>query len=61
MTHKKKKVHTIGEDLVLPAAKALVNYDFGHEPVTKLTQFPCVIIQSKRRIDEMSGCFAASD
>ena len=50
MIAKQKKAHTIGENLVLPAAKVMVRCVFGDESVKNLTLSPCLIIQSNEEL-----------
>ena len=51
---KQKKAHTIGENLVLPAAKVMVRYVFGNELEKKLRLISLSNNTVQRRIEEMS-------
>ena len=54
MIAKQKKAHTIGENLVLPAAKVMVHCVFGDESVKKLNPISLSYNTVQRRIEEMS-------
>ena len=54
MIAKQKKAHTIGENLVLPAAKVMVRCVFGDESVKKLNSISLSNNTVQRRIEEMS-------
>ena len=54
MIAKQKKAHTIGENLVLPAAKIIVYCVFGDESVKKLNSISLSNNTVQRRIEEMS-------
>ena len=54
MIAKQKKAHTIGENLVLPAAKVMVRCVFGDESVKKLNFISLSNNTVQRRIEEMS-------
>lgn len=54
MIAKQKKAHTIGEDLVLPAAKEMVRCVLGDESVKKLNSISLSNNTVQRRIEEMS-------
>jgi len=51
---KNKKCHTIAEDLIMPAAKALVKHVIGEEAVSKLNSVSVSNNTIQRRIKEMS-------
>ena len=54
MIAKQKKAHTIGKNLVLPAAKVMVRCVFGDESVKKLNSIFLCNNTVQRRIEEMS-------
>ena len=54
MIAKQKKAHTIGENLVLPAAKVMVRCVFGDESEKKLNSISLSNNTVQRRIEEMS-------
>ena len=54
MIAKRKKAHTIGENLVLPAAKVMVRCVFGDESMKKLNSISLSNNTVQRRIEEMS-------
>lgn len=54
MIAKQKKAHTIGENLVLPAAKAMVRCVLGDESEKKLNSISLSNNTVQRRIEEMS-------
>ena len=51
---KNKKPHTIGEELIMPAAKVLVKHVIGDEAVSKLNSVSLSNNTIQRRITEMS-------
>ena len=51
---KNKKPHTIAEELIMPAAKVLVNHVIGDKAVSKLKRFLVSNNTIQRRITEMS-------
>ena len=53
----KKNVHSIGENLVLPAAKVMVCCVFGDKSVKKLTPSSCLIIQSNEELKKCQWIF----
>ena len=54
MIAKQKRAHTIGENLVLPAAKVIVRCVFGDKSVKKLNSILLSNSTVQRRIEEMS-------
>ena len=54
MIAKQKKAHTIGENLVLPAAKVMVRCVFGDESVKKVNSISLSSNTVQRRIEERS-------
>ena len=54
MITKQKKAHTIGENLVLPAAKVMIHCVFGDESVKKINSISLSNNTVQQRIDEMS-------
>ena len=54
MIAKQKKAHTIGENLILPAAKAMVRCVLGDESEKKLNSISLSNNTVQRRIEEMS-------
>ena len=54
MIAKQKKAHTIGENLILPAAKVMVSCVFGDESVKKLNSISLFNNTVQRKIEKMS-------
>ena len=54
MIAKQKKAHTIGENLVLPAAKVMVRCVFGDESVKKFNSISLSNNTVQRRIEKIS-------
>ena len=54
MIPKQKKAHTIGENLILPAAKVMVSCVFGDESVKKLNSISLFNNTVQRKIEKMS-------
>ena len=52
---KSKKSHTVAEQLILPACKAIVNEMLGPEAAKEITKVPLSDNTISRRIDEMSA------
>ena len=59
MIAKQKKAHTIGENLVLPAAKVMIRCVFGDESEKNLTLSPCLIIQSNKELRKCQWVFCS--
>ena len=59
MIAKQKKAHTIGENLVLPAAKVMVRCVFEDKSVKNLTLSPCLIIQSNEELRKCQWIFCS--
>ncbi len=53
---KKGSAHTVGEDLIIPAAKIISNALFDEKSTQKISEIPLSNTTVKRRIDEMSQC-----
>lgn len=51
---KKGSAHTVGEDLIIPAAKIISNALFDEKSTKKINEIPLSNTTVKRRIDEMS-------
>ena len=52
---KSKKPHTVGESLILPACKAIVNVMLGPDAVKEIAKVPLSDNSIARRIDDMSA------
>ena len=59
MIAKQKKAHTIGKNLVLPAAKVIACCVFGDESVKNLTLSPYLIIQSNEELRKCQWIFCS--